>query len=479
MKYKKFIFLWLTYLFFFTRCIPIHPVVTETGQFKYVKEINRVIRDSGLKANMGIKVVSLQSGKTLYELNSERLFTPASNNKLYTGLGALMLLGKDFTFETSVYLNGSTLILKGGGDPDLTLEQLDSLANTVASYVEGVDVLLLDDTLLDSVPFGTGWMWDEGPWWYAAQISALTVNDNVVDFIIAPGTIAKPVEVTLSPQTDYILVQNNSMTVQDTTGLQELKIERDWFHETNNFLISGNLLVTSPVDTFYRNIEDPTLFAGTVFREMLEAHKVRVGIIKKGSLPDNSKLLTSHKSAPLLEAVTNLLKKSDNLSAELLIKVIGHESSGTQGTWQNGLQAIKTFLYNEIEIDTAGLYLADGSGVSRYNLTTPTQLVKLLTFAFSREDFRESFLTSLPIGGWDGTLKKRMKNSSAGNRIHAKTGTLEGVSCLSGYAFTKNNEPLAFSIMMNGYVGSASPYRKLQDDICRILVDKSHLYSFP
>jgi len=165
------------------------------------------------------------------------------------------------------------------------------------------------------------------------------------------------------------------------------------------------------------------------------------------------------------------MKKSDNLTAELLVKTMGREASGTQGTWQNGLIAIKTFLNDEVGIDTTSLRMADGSGVSRYNLTSPAQLVKLLIFAFERKDIREPFLTTFPVGGWDGTLKNRMEYSSSGHDIHAKTGTLEGVSCLSGYAFTEDNEPLAFSIMMNGYVGSAKPYLKLQDEICRILVD--------
>ena len=471
MKYKRFIFLWVTCLFFFSGCVPTHPVVTETGQFKYIKKINRIIRDYGLQTNIGIKVVSLKSGKTLYALNSDRLFTPASNNKLYTSLGALILLGMDYSFETSVHHDSTFLVLKGGGDPDLTLSQLDSLAAVVASRVKSVDMLILDDTHLDSIPLGEGWMWDEGPWWYAAQISALSVNDNVVDFIVSPGSAGASIEVTLSPETDYISVINNSVTVNDTTGFHELKIERNWLHETNDFLITGNLMDTTSVDTLYRNIEDPTMFTGTVFREILEVRNVPVKSIEKGNLPIDFRVLASHRSAPLLESVTNMMKESDNLTAELLIKTMGRENSGTQGTWKNGLIAIKTFLNDEVGIDTTSLRIADGSGVSRYNLTSPAQLVKLLKFAYERKDIGKPFLTTFPVGGWDGTLQKRMEYSSADQRIHAKTGTLAGVSCLSGYAFTKNNEPLAFSIMMNGYVGSAKPYRKLQDEICRILVD--------
>jgi len=175
----------------------------------------------------------------------------------------------------------------------LTLIQLDSLASVVAGRVKSVDLLILDDTHLDSIPLGEGWMWDEGPWWYAAQISALSVNDNTVDFIVSPGSVGEPIDITLSPETDYISVINNSITVNDTTGFQELKIERDWLQETNDFLITGNLMDTTSMDTLYRNIEDPTLFTGTVFREMLEAHNVHVGSMKKGNLPEDFRVVVS------------------------------------------------------------------------------------------------------------------------------------------------------------------------------------------
>ena len=136
-----------------------------------------------------------------------------------------------------------------------------------------------------------------------------------------------------------------------------------------------------------------------------------------------------------------------------------------------GLLGVKTFLNNQVKIDTTQMSMVDGSGVSRYNLTSPAQLTHLLSYMYLEDKNSKEFFNALPIGGKNGTMEYRMRNIEKSNRIFAKTGTLSGGSCLSGYAFTKSDEPLAFSIMMNGYIGSSKPYRDLQDNICEILVN--------
>lgn len=455
-------------LLVFSGCSQVPDIYRVDGKLTPVRQINSAIEVSKLQPNIGIKVVSLNSGKTLYSLNSDHLFTPASNNKLYTAVSALKLLTPEFKFSTVVSHQDKNIALIGGGDPDLLLTQLDSLAEIVSQTVAQIDTLFIDDTLFDPMPYGEGWMWDEGHWWYAAPISALTVNDNCIDFYIYPGKIGKPVVVETSPNTKFISLTNNTLTVNDTAGFEDLSIKRNWFNHTNDFTISGDIMDTTAVDTIYRNIEQPTLFTGTVFSEMLSYYGKNPTTIIQGQMSGDSNRIAEFTSASLLESVTNLMKESDNLTAEMLIKMIGHKSSGGQGSWSNGLSAVKTFLQEDVGIDTTIIRLADGSGMSRYNLTTPDILVDLLTYAYHSPDFRELFISTLPVGGWDGTLKDRMEYE-IGSRIHAKTGTLSGVSCLSGYAFTLSGEPLAFSIMINGYVGSAEPYRKLQDDICKLL----------
>ena len=165
------------------------------------------------------------------------------------------------------------------------------------------------------------------------------------------------------------------------------------------------------------------------------------------------------------------MKRSENLTAELLVKHIGAVVYDTVGTWNNGLLAIKSFLHDTVGIDKNTFHLSDGSGVSRYNYSSPEHFIKLLTWAYNDKVIRDQFLSTFPIGGWDGTLDDRMKNEDSTVKIIAKTGTLSGVSCLSGYIFTTRGDPLAFSILMNGYVDEAKPFRNLQDRIVSALTD--------
>ncbi len=469
MKNSKVIFL-VMYIYA-TSCAPPKVFMDNPGQSPMKKMINSLIVDSGLDVNMSIKVTSLNSGEILYALNSQKRLMPASNNKLYTCAAALANLGSDTIFETAIYQQGNNLILKGGGDPDFSLEQLDSLAQIISSQIESVDTLFVDESLMDTLHYGVGWMWDEGSWWYAAQISALSINENCVDFYVTPGITGQPVLIQTNPVTDFISITNQSKTVNDTTNFKELKIERDWKKQTNSFTITGNVMDTASTDTFQRNVHDPTLYSGTVFAEMLQTRGININHVIKAPLSPGAIKVTEHRSKPVNHALTEFMKRSENLTAELLVKHIGAVFYDTVGTWNNGLLAIKLFLHDTVGIDTNTFRLSDGSGVSRYNYSSPEHFIKLLTWAYNNKPVRDKFLNTIPIGGWDGTLEDRMQNEESVAKIIAKTGTLSGVSCLSGYIFTTRGDPLAFSILMNGYVNEAKPFRNLQDRIVNALTE--------
>ena len=464
MKNSKVIFL-VMYIYA-TSCAPPKVFMDNPGQSPMKKMINLLIVDSGLDVNMSIKVTSLNSGEILYALNSQKRLMPASNNKLYTCAAALANLGSDTIFETAIYQQGNNLILKGGGDPDFSLEQLDSLAQIISSQIESVDTLFVDESLMDTLHYGVGWMWDEGSWWYAAPISALSLNDNCVEFYFYPGRLEQPVQVSTNPVTNYIQIDNQSTTVNDTVDFQKFKIERDWAGHTNKFNISGELMDFSTPDTLIRNIVNPPLFAGTVLKEMLAEKGTRIKIVSSRNGSKNAKILVSHKSYSLLQSALNLMNESDNLTAELLVKTMGI-SKEYPGNWNDGIKTVKTFLADSAGIDTSSIRIADGSGVSRYNLTSADHFIQLLTYMYTSQ-YKDDFLYVLPGGGFKGTLEDRLE--STGSKIRAKTGGLSGVSCLSGYAFSPQYGPLAFSILMNGYIGSSRDYHKLQDDILEILV---------
>lgn len=476
-NYKIFLSV-LTVLLIFN-CTSTRELYIEGGNKKLARKINDAIKNSSLTTNMGIKVVSLRSGKVLYSLNSDHLFTPASNNKLYTASAALHYLSPQFKFETSVWIDSTykdsacvpRLVLVGGGDPDLYLSELELIANQISKNIRSIDTLIVDNTLFDNTYFGKGWMWDEGSAWYFAHINAMTFNDNCVDIAITPGEIGDNPIVSLNPDTKYVEINNKAVTVEDTIDFKELEIERRWWENSNVIDISGELLKYADEAVYYRNVENPALFAGTVLVDLLDQFNTEVitGVFE-GRKSFSMVPIYTYYSEPFTNSLTNFLKTSDNLSGELYVKMIGHITTRQQGSWNNGMLAIKTFLNDEVKIDTTKMMLVDGSGLSRYNLTSPDQLIKILEYIYSDFFYYSEFIAALPSISDEGTLKDRMQLIVDKNSIRAKTGSLSGISCLSGYAFTKSGEPLVFSIMMNGYVDESKPYQDLQDRICEILV---------
>jgi D-alanyl-D-alanine carboxypeptidase/D-alanyl-D-alanine-endopeptidase (penicillin-binding protein 4) len=467
-------------LVFLVNCTATKVSQTSDSNQLLKDKINKAISSSGLRANMGIKVQSLKTGKTMYSLNSDHLFIPASNNKIYTAAAALHYLTPQFKFDTSVWVDSTfqnltdvpRLVLVGGGDPDIYLPELESIAKEISKSIKSVDTIFVDNSLFDNIRKGPGWMWDEGSGWYAAPVDALSFNDNCIDIFIKSGNIGEKPMVSINPPTNYVEIRNESMTVNDTVDFVDFDIERRWWETSNIIDIVGEVFPYEGEDIYYRNIENPALFTGTVFSEILQNLGTDVkGIIVEGKKDEAMIPIYNHFSEPFTYSLTNFLKESDNLSGELFVKMIGQTVTNEQGNWSNGIHAIKTFLYDEVEIDTTQIRMVDGSGLSRYNLTSPDQLTTLLKYVYSNHKFNVEFMSALPTGGWDGTLTNRMDSIEDERGIRAKTGTMSGVSCLSGFAFTKSGEPLVFSLMMNGYIGSSTPYRNLQDKICEILVN--------
>jgi len=320
---------------------------------------------------------------------------------------------------------------------------------------------------LDSMHYGKGWMWDEGSEKHSAPISALTLNNNCIDFEYSPNELGLPAKINLYPDTKYASTTNTSLTVKDTINFKKLKIERDWRGQTNHFNITGEILEWSEKDTIKKNITKPGLFVGTVFKELLESHGVSINTLHTANDLHSQDTIAVHYSEPLFTHLEGMMHKSENLTSELLMKSIGISDS-TNGSWQSGIHKVRTFLFDKVNIDTSSLRIADGSGLSRYNLLSTDQVVQLLAYMYET-DYKDNFLMALPHGGEKDTrLEERLIESQ--EKIYAKTGSISGVTCLSGYAFSPRYGPLTFSIMINGFVGSLTPYRQLQDEICNWLV---------
>ena len=480
-------------LFFLNSCtkpvtIDVPKSLGESNVLRQLQaEIETVLNDPLLApSNVGIKVVSVTTGEILFESDADKLYHPASTMKLLTSATALVKLKPNYRFHTTLYTEGiegsrvrGNVYLKGRGDPLLAVEQLEEMTKTlVQSGVKEIDGdIVVDDTYFDDVPKGKGWMWDDGPiGGYYSNQSALTINHNGVTVTVSPGAeIGGPVYVRLEPQTGYLKVLNHAVTVSASES-GSLIVERQTKPVPANVLtIRGFMQVSQEAVRRQVDIVNPALFCGTLFREALARHGISVqGVIRQGVVPDSAVEIAVHTSLPLSLIVRKMNKHSDNLIAELLLKTLGAEVIGAAGTSQKGLQVINEFL-SEAGIATTQSALADGSGVSRYNLLSASMLTNLLVHMFQDFSVMPEYLMSLPVAGVDGTLSWRMKDMGSEGVLRAKTGTLRGVTALAGYAMATDGEILAFAMLMSHYVGSSNPRRALQDKIGNALTRFSRL----
>ncbi len=416
-------------------------------------------------ASAAVRIVSLSDNIVLYERNAQLLFTPASNQKLFTSAAALHLLGPLFRITTVAGFDSAAgkIFLRGGGDPLLSTSDLDSLASTLRGLLPpgGSWTLVGDASRFDSLYWGPGWMWDDAADPSGMGISALSVNGNTVEVSVrggpAPGS---PPEVTVIPPTGFVQVMNRAV-VSDSV-VRELTIARPLQHPSNVILVDGELLPGQQVSVTL-TVFEPDRYTLTLFAEALSRVGIRCSAAVMDTMPGSVRPAAAV-SRRLDSVVTFMNTVSDNLSAECLVKLMGAESAGTPGTWQSGIRAVKNFLAS-IGIDTARITLVDGSGFSRYNLTNAETIVRLLVAMAHDQEAGRSFMASLPVAGEAGTLSRRMRRTAAAHLLKAKTGTMTGVSSLSGYTTGADGEPLAFSIMMQNFPGSSHSYRAIQDSI--------------
>ncbi len=442
-------------------------------------DISRVLSDSiFVQARPSIKVISLERKEVLFERDSKLLTRPASNMKLVTSASALGILGKGYIFKTPVLadtiandgvLHGN-LYLKGLANPDLVTSDLDSLAELVKST--GIRMVVggvcADVSFFDDLYWGYGWNWDDEPYSYAAFITPLAVNDNCVVVTVTPGASAgDSVRIILDPPTSYVTVVNKARTVQDSVA-HPLEVTRLFREHLNTILIEGELRSTAnPVERTL-SVWKPELYAATLFTEALQRKGIAVG-----SPPTVATAPTaSHEIASLSHGIdstiVNMNKVSDNLSAEMLLKTLGTTTGEAPGSAEGGVFVAHRFL-STLGIDTTKFRIVDGSGLSYHDLLTTEMISQLLEGMSRQKDLFPLYRESLPIAGVDGTLRNRMKKTPAEGNLRAKTGTISGVSSLSGYVQTLDGETLAFSMTMQNFMYPSRLYQRAQDKIGALL----------
>jgi D-alanyl-D-alanine carboxypeptidase/D-alanyl-D-alanine-endopeptidase (penicillin-binding protein 4) len=403
----------------------------------------------------------------LYARNADRSFVPASNLKLFTTAAALDRLGADHTFATWLFAapldaegGVPALYLVGGGDPSLGHAQLRQLAqNARAAGLRKVRGPVVGDGSRYRGLYPNGWTVDDLVWYYAPEVTGLCLNRNQVDIAVGPGAaVGEPATVSVTPAGRHVRIRNE---VRTTAAGQPLAVQFVRAEATGEIVLRGAApLGQKPISEGVAVIDTPA-YAASALIDALRAEGITVaGEARQGLAPGGARELARVESPALGVLIQRLLKRSDNLYAEVLLRELGRAYAG-EGTVAAGVQGVLAFLQRS-GIGADGVRLSDGSGLSRYNLVTPYAVAGVLR-AMAQHPHREAWFAALPIAGVDGTLANRMKGTAAERRVRAKTGYLSGRTSLSGYITTQGGDLLIASTLFNHYQAPTDTARGLHD----------------
>ena len=414
-------------------------------------------------AQIGVQVVSVDTGEVLYARDADRLLNPASNVKLVTSGAALARLGPEYRFRTdfacapALHSDGTcpTLWVQGHGDPSLTTERLYGVLGELAHRgLRKVGDIAVDDRWFDAATEGPGWEQEKRDRPYMAPSAALSVNHNAVAIYVSNEGGEGPrdkgrVRIDLEPASDYFIVENK-VSAAPRRARMRLVPSSIGAGDRQRIRVSGRMPAGRATQVFYRKVDNPALYAGETVKALLAARGVPVrGRVLRGAMPASVQPLYTTKSPALAEVVRELNKISSNFDAEQLLRTLGAEVSGPPGSWPKGVAAVESFL-EEAGIARGSYVLKNGSGLNDTNRFSAAQLARLLVHVARRTTYYPELASSLGIAGRDGTLRLRLDGTAAEGRLRGKTGTLDNVSSLSGYVKLETGETWAYAIVANG-----------------------------
>ena len=451
------------------------------------------------KGEWGLLIQDAETGETLYEQNADPYFVPASNMKLFTTALALAKLGPDYRFHTTLETRGTIseegvltgdVALVGRGDPNLSnrkfpyelkeefdgppekaLAQLaDGLAAKGVREISG-DVVG-DDSYFPRERYPNGWEIDDMVWEFGAAISSVVVDDNTVTLTLTPGEHAgNPVQTALSPATPDFTVENDVVT-----SAADVKSDLTLTREPGSSLVvvKGTLPARSTPRKLLLAVEEPAQHAAAILKGMFEERGIKVGGAARAQHYSSTgrgepTVLAEHVSVPLGDSVKLVNKISQNLHTEVLLRTAARQS----GVWNtpDDLMKVPADFYTAAGIVAGDVIQTDGSGLSRHDLITPRAVAALLGFA-QKQPWFTVYYGSLPVAGLDGTLEDRMKNTPAVGRIHAKTGSVEHVRTLSGFAETPSGRRLIFSFLSNNQGGRSHEAADALTGLCVAMIEE-------
>ncbi len=418
------------------------------------------------KAYWGIAVQDIATDEVLYEQNGDRLFVPASNLKLFTTAAALVELGKDYQFRTELYAVGKAphlerLILKGYGDPSLTTEQLAAaIAQLKTQGITHINEVIIDDSYYAEPALHPTWEWSDLPAYYATPVNSFILNENAVVLTFLPGEVG---QLARPKWSDTIAARQWSLQNKLMTAPAETPYEGTITPSfaQNSLAVTGKLAVDASPDIWGLAIPKPADYALTTVELLLWQNGIRINsgrVATNNQIDSGKKPLATIVSADLSELLKTTNQDSHNLFAESLRHTLGQVREEATGT-----EAIASLL-TSLNVDADQYVLKDGSGLSRHNLATPLSFVQTLDAMMEQPD-AIVYKNSLAIAAQSGTLSGRFTETPIANQFFGKTGTMTGVSTLSGYLNLEDGRTLALSILVNQSEQSARVTRRGIDDI--------------
>ena len=436
------------------------------------------------QAKVAAAFYSLSEGVSVYSKNLTVPLIPASNAKLATSAAALSYLKPDFRFETSFWVKKgeaedsalSVLVIRGTGDPSISgrnrptpYEILEFWADSLAARgVKKIGRIVLDNRYFEGPDLIDSWPAKELSFWYAAQTSALSFEDNCVFLRFYPGRkVGSTARIILEPDFGYVKAINHSRT--GSRG-SKYTLDEDYSRKpgTNTVTFYGRIPISDTGQADYVSVHEPAMYLAHTTREIWKRKGIPVASPavyweKSGLEEDSLKKLFVWRSDSLSNIIKVVNKNSQNFYSEQFLRTLGKEIEG-KGSFDAGLEAVNHFLLNA-GLSTGDFYLVDGSGLSAKNRFTAAGFIKLLRHMHETSHF-SYYYESMAIPGLDKSVKNRKKGDTLSVNFRVKTGWITGARTLSGYFKSQSGKLYCFSVLVNGRKLNTRAIDDLVDRLC-------------
>ena len=453
---------------------------TQLDNHSSAQQIDAFIEHNAANAHVGVLIMDAKTGQILYQHNGYRKYTPASTTKLLTAAAALYYLTPEYQYKTTVYAKKNTLqnnvvqgdvYIKFTGDPSLGKKDIGALIQELSKKkiktVKGN--IILDTSTFTGSPYPQGMVMQDAQWSYGAPVTAIILDRNAIPISVIPGkTLNQPVRISVSESyQSHIPLTSSVNTV--TWPQAEKECAFDVLMDNANSVHIDGCWPVNKTSYLKIAVQNPYILATQIIENTLKTSGIQFsGSIRTGVIPPQTEVLAEHASSPLSRLIGHMLNFSDNLYANALLKTLGSQYS-QEGSFLMGIKALKSILAKHTDIDFTQMTLRDGAGESVYNLISPYQLNQLLHAVYHSPGIKGAVLDALAKPETNGTLKRRMHSFGLLKGVRAKTGSMTGVSSVSGYLTASDRRELIFAIMVNNYTDDADQIRTFEDQLTALV----------